>query len=146
MQAVCFRLRSHRNMAAIWKLDILMRAVLGKEQNLGKLSLILVMSSPKYFWNISFVIALQSLWDNLFSCIFFYSKKRDHLVPEPWGCEPGVPGGAACAPEFADVVTLLFAFSITGEADKPTAPVYLHHLHRGICRCSGLLCIWENEY
>lgn len=57
-------------------------------KTLASSPLILVISSPKCFWNISFVIALQSLWDNLFSCIFFNSEKRGPLMTEPWGCKP----------------------------------------------------------
>lgn len=44
------------------------------------------------------------------------------------------PGGVSpgdCAPEFANVVVLLFAFCLTEKANKPTPPACSHHLHCG---------------
>lgn len=130
MQIVCFCLWSDGNTTIIWKLYILMWVILSK--TLASSPLILVISSPKCFWNISFVIALQSLWDNLFSCIFLIVRKGVLWWLNPEGVSPGTPDGAACAPDFANIVTLLFALCVTGATDKATTPVYSHHLHRGI--------------
>lgn len=53
---------------------------------------------------------------------FFNSEKGCHQITlSPEGVSPAAAGGAACAPEFANVLILLSAFCITENANKPTA-------------------------